>query len=122
MYTSSPNVSCFSNKSPMISKKSKLCYARPWAQPQNLHIWPVLREQQDRPQDVAGLPRGLQPEGAGGMAGSSPGILHLEGPGRLGDGLLGKFEFSEDFQSQGMEAQGSPVGLAGSWAFSKLLE
>lgn len=41
----SPNVSCFSNKSPMISKKSKLFCAWPQAQPQNLHIWPVLREQ-----------------------------------------------------------------------------
>lgn len=44
MYTSSPSVSCFSNKSPMISKKSKLYCAQPWAQLQNLHIWPVLRE------------------------------------------------------------------------------
>lgn len=29
MHTGSPNVSCFSNKSPMISKKSKLCCAQP---------------------------------------------------------------------------------------------
>lgn len=28
----------------MISKNSKLCCTQPWAQPQNLHIWPVLRE------------------------------------------------------------------------------
>lgn len=27
MYTNSPNASCFSNKSPMISKKSMLCAA-----------------------------------------------------------------------------------------------
>lgn len=68
MYTNSPKVSCFSNKSPMISKKSKLCCARPWAQPQNLHIWPVLREcAQQSPGTGCGRatrPKGLQLEDA----------------------------------------------------------
>ena len=78
MYTGSPNVSCFSNKSPVTSKKSELCYTRPWAQPQNLHIWLVLREQ-SRAQDVAELPQRSAARGCS-EAGCCLGDREAEGP------------------------------------------
>lgn len=45
----------------MTSKKSKLCCARPRAQPQNLHIW-LCFENGTRAQDVAEPPERSQLE------------------------------------------------------------
>lgn len=135
MYNGSPNVSCFSNKSPMISKKSKPCCARSWAQPQNLHIWPVLREggrtghrmwQGHRkvcsPRRCRGMAQELLgeasrppapqfPQVPGKAGGSSPQAWRTLSEDSHGQTSPGLSEFSENFQSAGCgELQGGQAG------------